>query len=70
MKFPKRRLKRLPAWQCWCNDWPLPDEAPPLTKAQLIPHMREPMPNAPVEICYYPDHARKVVLMLKIRTVA
>lgn len=70
MRFlPKRKLKRLPAWRCWCADWTTPDDAFPLTKDMMIPHMREPVPDAPVEVCYYADNARKVVFMLKIRTV-
>lgn len=69
MRFLRRKLKRLPAWECWCIDWPIPQDAWPLTKDMMTPHWREPVPNAPVEVCYYADAAREIVFMLKIRTV-
>ena len=48
---------------CECDEW----------ESESVPsgttHLRERVPNAPVEICYFADTTTKTVTVLRIRTM-
>lgn len=51
-----------PAWRCDCHDSDLPEYVD-------TPHLRERVPDAPVEVCYIADHETETITVLKIRTM-